>query len=117
MKDAISVENTIYCGTPDVNYIEGWIELKCLQKWPPKDRIVKIHHFTPQQRVWLIRRWLRGGNVYLLLCVGQEWLLFTGDIAGEFVGKVTREILIQKSLRHWPRGLDKKELSEWISRN
>lgn len=96
--DAFSVENPCRPGTPDVNYVEGWIELKWLEKWPVREAtIVRIEHFTPQQRVFLMRRWRKGGNVYLLLQVKDEWLLFDGDVAAEWVGTVDRSTLQSKA--------------------
>ena len=51
--DAVAVENPVHPGTPDVNCILGWIELKWLRAWPVRaDTVVKIEHFTRQQRVW-----------------------------------------------------------------
>lgn len=108
--DAVSVENPVFPGTPDVNYIGGWIELKWLRDWPKRDGEVAIRHFTPQQRSWLKRRWLRGGNVFLLLQVGNEWLLFDGNIAAEHVGRVPRQVLQSLARRHWIEGLKDAEL-------
>jgi hypothetical protein len=109
--DAIAVENSAYPGTPDVNFVEGWLELKQLEEWPKRpDTPVTIEHFTAQQRVWLIRRWRKRGNAFLLLRVGQEWFLFDGETAATHVGKVNRIELIRLSLEYWPRGLKGKEL-------
>lgn len=102
--DAWSVENPCRPGTPDVNYIEGWIELKWLADWPKRaTTTVRIEHFTPQQRVHLARRWEMGGNAYLLLQVAQDWLLFTGDIAARIVGRATRSELEAAAKAQWVR--------------
>ena len=91
--DAVSVENSAFPGTPDVNYDgggdrHGWIELKQLSDWPDREETdVRIDCFTPQQRVWILRRWLAGGKVFLLLQVGKDWLLFNGDDAALRLGK------------------------------
>ena len=54
--DAISVENPAYPGTPDVNFVEGWVELKWIRAWPAREKtVVKIDHYTQQQRVWLFK--------------------------------------------------------------
>lgn len=94
--DPVRVENPIHPGTPDVNLRTGaWIELKAIAKWPARAAtIVQIPHFTPQQRVWLLRRSLAGGQTYLLLEVvrTREWLLFDGKVAARRVGReVTNE--------------------------
>lgn len=91
--DPVRVENPIHPGTPDVNIIPGWIELKAISVWPLRaETCVKISHFTPQQRVWLYRRWkFAPGSTHLLLQVRstREWLLFDGDVAAKVVGRVT----------------------------
>jgi hypothetical protein len=103
-RDPISVENSAYPGTPDVNYCDGWIELKVLESWPARESTpARIDHFTQQQRVWLRRRWLIGGNAWLLLVVGREWLLFDGQTAFLSVGKVSRSELFEVAFCSWVR--------------
>lgn len=117
--DAVSVENPAYPGTPDVNFIEGWVELKWLRSWPKREKtIVTIEHFTQQQRVWLLRRWKKGGNVYLLLQVRREWLLFTGETAAKIIGKKDRLGLIEAAKNYWSGQLPENEfISSIRSRN
>ena len=107
----LAVENPVYPGTPDVNFIEGWLELKWLPRWPRvgDDDAIRIPHYTPQQRRWSARRWARGGKVGLLLQVKEEHFLFRGDIASEFVGLVSRPLLERLAWRHWRKGLPKQE--------
>lgn len=115
--DALAVENPMHPGTPDVNYVEGWIELKWLKRWPKNaDKSpVLIEHFTPQQRVWLRRRALRKGNVLLLFQVShtKEWFLFKGDVAAEHFGKITRPQMYELAYKVWT-GLKDKELLECL---
>lgn len=79
--DLERVENAIGYGTPDVNYCltykgrtnEGWLELKEIERWPVGDeKVVRVDHYTPQQRVWARKRSLRGGKVYMLLRVAHS---------------------------------------------
>ncbi len=109
------MENSAYPGTPDVNCTEGWIELKKILSWPVKKGIVQLPHFTPQQRVWLQRRWVRGGGAWLLLQVGRSWLLFDGLTAGKLVGHLNQEQLIKRALRVWGKGLKDDELIEALN--
>lgn len=89
--DPVRVENPIHPGTPDVNCIAAWVELKTLATWPVRPgSLVTPCKFTPQQKVFLYRRWRAGGRCYLLLEVAGEWLLFDGDVAAKVVGRTTR---------------------------
>lgn len=119
--DPVRVENPAGPGTPDVNWggecrftniqAEGWIELKWVRRWPTMhDTIVRLDHFTPQQRAWLLRRSARGGRVHVLLKVGQAWLLFDGATAARVLGKSTRAELMETALKVWPKGLVEMEL-------
>lgn len=95
--DATSVENPAYPGTPDVQFIGGWMELKYLEDWPAKaDTTVRIPHFSQQQRVWLLRRWVacqklntNDYQAWLLIYVvsTKDWLLFDGKTAATQVAK------------------------------
>lgn len=116
--DPVRVENPIHPGTPDVNLCDGrWIELKCIPAWPKRETtVVRIDHFTPQQRVWLYRRWRYApGSTLLLLEVisVKQWLLFDGDEAAKIVGRVpavkhrlhARAVLGEHELDELPRVL------------
>lgn len=98
--DATSVENPAYPGTPDIQFIDGWIECKYLEDWPKKEETtVRIPHFTQQQRVWLLRRWLEvtkkatlrkiygAGWLVLYVASTKDWLVFNGEIAARHVAK------------------------------
>lgn len=110
--DAMSVENSVRPGTPDVNYIGGWVELKVLEHWPVRPSTkLKVPCFTPQQRVWLSRRWLRGGAAYFLILINKDWLLFDGDIAGRFVGRdFDKNEMIEHSRMYCEGALQKANL-------
>ena len=105
-------------GTPDVNYSEGWIELKWLRYWPVRDNtVVRIDHFTDKQREFLKRRWELGGNAWLLLQRRQEWLLFHGLDAHDYVGNLTRTGLYRCARMRWTKGLKNEELIECLTRD
>lgn len=123
--DPVRVENPAHPGTPDVNWGgwcrfldlrgEGWIELKWVRKAPERaSTVLSLHHFTPQQRVWLLRRAARGGRVHVLLKVGQAWMLFDGVTAANHLGKVTYHELNGLAIRVWPRGLVEMELRKCL---
>ena len=113
--NAIPVENPVRPGTPDVNYVEGWIELKWLRRWPKQaDTVVRLEHFTLRQRRWLRDRCKAAGQAWLMLQCGQEWLLFTGQVAHDHVGLVTRKELYNLAQIRWKRGLKDKELVSWL---
>lgn len=71
--DPVRIENVIEVGTSDVNYTLGWCELKFAPAWPKRGGPLRISHFTPQQRAWILRRSHAGGRAVLVLKVGKEW--------------------------------------------
>jgi len=113
--DAVSVENPARPGTPDVNYVEGWIELKKLRRWPrDPDAVVPCVHFRTGQRVWIKRRARAGGRVHVLLQVGQDWLLLPGAGAAAELGYVPRARLEEMAVRVWHGGIEMKELKRCL---
>ena len=122
--DPVRVENPIHPGTPDVNLANGkWMELKCLPEWPVRASTkVRIPHYTPQQRVFLYRRWKAApGSTLLLLeiCATRQWLLFDGDVAAKMVGRGTatdhrlhaRAVLAERDLDQLPGIFDEVDAS------
>lgn len=97
------IENIVGTGTPDVNYIDGWLELKLLDNWPAKaGTIVKFKRYTQNQRLWLIDRWTLGGRAFLVVKVAQEWLVIAGLDAAP-AGLVTRSELADIAILHMTR--------------
>ncbi len=113
--DGIAVENKVRAGTPDVNYIGGWMELKWLRSWPKRGGAILLPHYTLKQRLWLRRRGKKGGQAILVLQVRKQWLFFDWDYAYESVGKTeTRIDLEQNAMMHFVNGLKNKELIAWL---
>lgn len=113
--DALAVENPAKPGTPDLECTLGWIEVKWMRSWPKRpETVVRVDHYTPQQRVWARRRALAGGKVWLMLIVGTEWLLFRGEDAAEYLGKLTQGGLYDLAVRDWTRTPRRKELEECL---
>jgi hypothetical protein len=110
--DAVSVENPAHPGTPDVNYVEGWLELKQLPRWPRDEaKVIICSHFRTGQRVWIKKRARAGGQVHVLLQVGRDWLLLPGREAAVELGKsATRARLEEMAVRVWHGRMDMKEL-------
>lgn len=115
--DAIAVENPAYPGTPDVNYIGGWLELKWVRRWPEgEDTPLRLPHFTQQQKVWALRRERKGGSSKVLLQVGREWLLFGAEVAYNCLGNSPRHVLVAEAELVMTQGLDAERLIGWLRR-
>lgn len=96
--DPVRVETYTADGIPDVQYIDGWIELKYAANWPRFGGVFRIGHYTQQQKIWGLRRWHAGGLAFLLLNVQNDWLLFDGWTAFHFLGKINRAELEKLAL-------------------
>lgn len=114
--DPVRVENRVEAGTPDVNLANGiWVELKWVRKAPKRGGIVVLDHYTAQQQCWHIRRHHAGGKVFILLKVANEWFLYYGHEAPEFLGKVDLETLRKKAIGKWKSKLNDAELRELLT--
>jgi hypothetical protein len=108
--DAVSVENGVGAGTPDVNHKYGWIELKSIEAWPKRGGPLRIEHFTPGQRAWLAKRAKAGGLADLLIKVANDWILIDGMTAALLVGELDREQLVRSATWHSLGKFDKEGL-------
>lgn len=115
--DGVRVENPCHPGTPDVNYIGGWIELKQQDSWPKKPETpLKLgHDLTTEQRIWLTRRSEKGGIALVLLQVARDYLLLSGADAAILIGSATQAQLKRLALHHWTSAADmKRELVQCL---
>lgn len=76
---AVRIEDRIGIGTPDVNFIRGWIELKHMDAWPVYAGTAVRCGLTQQQAVWAWRRHHAGGLCWILVRVATEVFLFAGS--------------------------------------
>jgi hypothetical protein len=111
---AVAVENPVYPGTPDVNYINGWVELKWLRNWPKvKTSPVVFKHYTQKQKIWMTKRHRAGGKVGLLVQCKREWLYFAYPALLE-VGTLTQEEL-RGCCTHYTMRMTKEVLQQWLT--
>lgn len=89
--DWVRVENSVGPGTPDVNYSydgsEGWIELKWVAQFPKSPRVCVFGNrrgLRPAQKVWIRRRTLKKGSVWIVAGVGRHVFFIPGDCAFAF---------------------------------
>lgn len=112
--DAFAVERVLVPeGFPDVCYADGLIELKWLPRWPVRGGVVKLDHFTNEQRILMRKRAKVGGQIWGLLLVGDEVLLFDGHTACRTWGRAETEDMRRLAHRRWDKP-NAKELLEAI---
>ena len=114
--DAQRVENKCGKGTPDVNYIGGWIELKQQDAWPkrPTTKVRLDHDLSKEQRIWINRREKKGGTVFVLIQVARDYLLLSGGTAATVIGEATQAELRSAALHVWTSKTLKEELLECL---
>lgn len=111
----VRIENSAAMGTPDVNCSLGWIELKQVEhKDIPKREttLLRLDHYTPEQRIFQLKRSRAGGPCWLLLKLGDEWLLFSSKVAAERLGKMTVAETRDAATRLWTVPPSKEEFQK-----
>jgi hypothetical protein len=105
----VRLEDNPTAGVPDLHYTlaraSGFLELKHLRDWPKRLRTpVRVASLRPAQVAWLEREALMGGRAWVLLQVGDEWLLLTPDVVRSvFEGSETKDTLIARATVHGKR--------------
>jgi hypothetical protein len=116
--DAQRVENDCVMGYPDVEMIGCTMELKYEPKYPKRPTTkVNIKSLTknPAQRAWWERRARKGGRVYVLLRIEDDWLIFDGVTASKCLCYSTKSELFEKAIRVWEKRLKGNELCQILS--
>lgn len=118
-KEATRHEDSLQKGIADVSYVSknenhGWIELKKLKSWPVREStIVRIDHYTDDQRIWLKQKGRAGGYTWLFLQVGRDYLLFDAYHCQD-VGKLNRDELLARAFGVWWGKMDWAELGDFL---
>ena len=119
---AIPVENKIPpLGTPDINFVGGWIECKQRDRWPVREnRVVSFAHpVTLNQRIWRNARVRKGGTVILALQIARVWLFYTKREIFENFGSYTKQELLDRAefkmsdSRGWSQDA-RREFLTWV---
>lgn len=100
--DPQRVENSVGDGTPDINYSGGWIESKMVDFPKRTDTILRVPHYTPQQRAWHVRRIRAGGVLHVIVqdkTSSTETLVFDGLEAATALGSIWSLRQCRKSAR------------------
>lgn len=115
---AVRIESgAIAEGTPDVNLVSGWMELKYIDAWPVRPSTpVRVDHFRTEQRAWLKARYAAGGRTWVLLKIGEnDWLLFDGFKAACRLGYLDTAETKALALARWTRKPKKLEIQKWLT--
>lgn len=104
------VENPADPGTPDVCYVEGWIELKHTKSFTSH-----LEHYTRQQRIWHARRRIAGGQCWFWWQIGDHHVLLDAAVAAISVDHVSEERLLSLA-ELVTEGFDGEELRRCILR-
>ncbi|MCK9231141.1 MAG: hypothetical protein RBS96_02535 [Dehalococcoidales bacterium] len=110
------IESPCSPGVPDIYYTNrvykrmGWVELKYIHRWPiNSQRILKVEHFTPQQKNWIRLNHKAGARVFLMIQVGKDYLIFDGETA-QNVGAMNKHEMFVMALKSWSNRINSQEL-------
>lgn len=108
------IEDRLTPGVPDICYALdgfGWLELKYLAQPPKREGTpLSIPHLTPEQRNWASTFGPKTGRVFMLLQVGDSYLLF-GHESIRKIGVVTWPEHIAMARAHWVKKINWKILA------
>jgi len=113
--DAQSHEDRFSLGIPDLSYgvagVNGWIELKQVEKYPKKSSTpIDLKHFTPSQVNWLRKRGKRAGSCFILIQITTEYYIFSFHKARLLRAGMTKEKMEEQCIQKWENGIPRIQL-------
>tara|TARA_Y100000004_G_scaffold75872_1_gene85342 strand:+ start:529 stop:966 length:438 start_codon:yes stop_codon:yes gene_type:complete len=108
------IENPFYKGVPDVNFLidgnEGWLELKYIPQYPKKEiTIVKVPHFTIEQKIWHNARFKNKGRTMVLIQVDDDYFIFKKEKIN-LLGSLNKFRMFQHANKFWKNKINFREL-------
>lgn len=119
--DVQSHEDSYSENIPDLSFglcnINGWIELKQIEKWPArKETLLKPSKYTSGQVNWLNKRNKKGGHCFVMMKVGSDdYFLFRASFARKIKNGMTDKELKDYCIAHWEGSVDPDELVKYLS--
>lgn len=115
---AMPVENRVRPGTPDINYVGGWIECKYMKVWPKgadKNPVRFPHPLLQTQKVWIRKRRMATPESTIFVCalVATEWFFWDGLFAVDHFEKMTRPEMKENAL-FYMKGFNRERLVDWL---
>lgn len=114
--DPFRVENPVHPGTPDINYRDGWIEDKQIEFPKGYDTVIRIPHYTKQQRACHMRRRRAGGLCWVAVedSGAGHLYVFDGMDAAQHLGlDWTRDGFARNAALHLERW-DARRFRNWL---
>lgn len=115
-------EDRLSAGVPDVSYalngVDGWIELKALDRWPKRAGTRVTSGLTLIQGRWLVDRAQKGnGQCFIFLKVGRDYLLWRWIDAHILAptARVNQAALKALAMKKWENRIDFDELAEVLA--
>ena len=108
------IENPFYKGVPDVNFLidgnECWLELKYIPQYPKKEiTIVKVPHFTIEQKIWHNARFKNKGRTMVLIQVDDDYFIFKKEKIN-LLGSLNKFRMFQHANKFWKNKINFREL-------
>ena len=108
------IEIPFYKGVPDVNFLidgnEGWLELKYIPQYPKKEiTIVKVPHFTIEQKIWHNARFKNKGRTMVLIQVDDDYFIFKKEKIN-LLGSLNKYRMFQHANKFWKNKINFREL-------
>ena len=109
--DVQSHEDQYSEGIPDlsfgINGVNGWIELKQIEKWPKKQITkVKPKKFTSEQINWINKREKKGGHCFILVKIEKEYFLFYPNWAKRIKEGLTETEYNSYCIAKWDKSIN-----------
>ena len=113
--EATRHEDKLQSGICDVSFItklrnHGWMELKQIKKYPARaTSIVRVEHYTTEQKQFIRRKGKRGGMTFLFIQVERDYYLFDW-IGAQNLGHLTRKGMEETAVDWWAGKMNWEEL-------
>ncbi len=112
------IEDACTPGTPDV-YLRShagsaWVELKYVKEWPKRPAtLVRIEHFSPEQKLWLLKEGQSGGLAWVFIQVADDYLLFDWK-AAQGLGGMTKSGMLSSCVKWWKKPCNWEEVGRLL---